>query len=417
MHAQQAARAFHERGALAAFVTGIAFKHRNVARLGALFPNNLRDRITKELGRRTITEVPSNVIVSYPWLETLRTVLSRLATNPIYADMAWDLSSHRFDQHVAQRHLHGIQAVYAFEYTAKYTFEQAKRGGIATILAMPAIDSKEVDDIRLREEARFPELRVKHDRYFASRFATRYERRRAEIELADLVVANSEVTKQSHVRSGSDPAKIVVVPLAGPPGIEAIVKPSTDRRGPMSVVWAGTLSLRKGGHYFVDAWRKLRAGKSAFGLIYGAVGLPERILRPLPEGLEIMGSLPQHELFAAFEKADVLAFPTLADGFGIVITEAFSRGLPVITTDKAGGSALVEHGRNGLIIPAADSVALVEALRWCLDNRESLHQMRFHALETARRWQWLDYRRALVAKISEGLQDAGYATELRPELS
>src|SRR5205807_1893133 len=107
--------------------------------------------------------------------------------------------------------------------------------------------------------------------------------------------------------------------------------------------------------------------------------------------LAIMGSVPQVELFAAFERSDVLVFPTLADGFGMVVTEAFSRGLPVITTDQAGASDLVEHGRNGLIIPAGDSAALVEALQWCLDNRKPLYQMRSYALETARRWQWPDY--------------------------
>ena len=46
-----------------------------------------------------------------------------------------------------------------------------------------------------------------------------------------------------------------------------------------------------------------------------------------------MGSVPQPELFGAFEEADVLVFPTLADGFGMVVTEAFSRGLPVIATN------------------------------------------------------------------------------------
>jgi glycosyltransferase involved in cell wall biosynthesis len=130
----------------------------------------------------------------------------------------------------------------------------------------------------------------------------------------------------------------------------------------------------------------------------------------------MMGSVPQHELFSAFEGADVLVFPTLADGFGSVITEAFSRGLPVITTDKAGGSDLIEHGRNGLIIPAASSVALVDALRWCLDNREALYQMRFRALDTARCWQWRDYRRMLIAKITEGLRRAGYTAAFGPEI-
>ena len=121
-----------------------------------------------------------------------------------------------------------------------------------------------------------------------------------------------------------------------------------------------------------------------------------------------MGSVPKEDLFAAFERADVLVFPTLADGFGMVVTEAFSRGLPVITTDKAGASDLVVHKWNGFIIPAADSNAITETLQWCLDNREALYEMRFAALQTARQWQWPDYRRKLISKITEGLRRSGY---------
>ena len=204
MDAQQAARAFHERGALAAFVTGLAFHERSILRLG----DYLGGRVTKELRRRAITQIPPDMVVSYPWLDALRTALSRCVKNPIYADMAWDALSHRFDHTVGQRHLDGIQAVYAFEYTAKYTFEQAERRGIAKILALPSTDSKEFEDIKNREESRFPELRSRQHRYFAERFARRYERRCTEIALADVIVANSEVTRRSHIRAGADPEKI-----------------------------------------------------------------------------------------------------------------------------------------------------------------------------------------------------------------
>jgi glycosyltransferase involved in cell wall biosynthesis len=412
MDAQQAARAFYEREALAAFVTGLGFHEKNILRLGKY----LGERITKELRRRAITEVPPNLICYHPSLEPLRTALSRCVKNPIYADMAWDALSHRFDNIVGKRHLDGVQAIYAFEYTAKATFEQAGHRGIAKMLAMPSTDSKEFEDIKNREESRFPELRSSRHHYFAERFARRYDRRCTEIALADLIVANSEVTRRSHIRAGADPGKIVAVPLAAPPVIEAVAKPVTVIDRPLLVVWAGNISIGKGAHYFLDAWRALNGGRGAYAQVYGRVGLPERVLRPVPEGIDLMGSVPQVELFAAFEKADILVFPTLADGFGMVVTEAFSRGLPVITTDKAGASDLVEHGRNGMIVPAADSTALTEALLWCLDNRKALYQMRFHALETARRWQWSDYRRLLLTKITEGLRPAGYAGEFGPEV-
>ena len=417
MHAQQAARAFHERCALSAFVTGLAFDQGSLTRLTGIFPSPLNERVAKELQRRAITEVPGNLVDSRICLETLRALLSRFVRNPIYADMAWDLSSHRFDRYVAKRHLKDIQAVCAFEYTARYTFEEARRRGVATILALPSLDSQEFEHIKLREAARYPELQEKHEKYFAARFPARYARRRAEIKLADVIVANSEVTRLSHIRAGTDPAKIVAVPLASPAAIEVVSKRESDLNGPLRVVWAGNVSIGKGAHYFIDAWRTLNMQNRARACVYGSIALPDRILRPTPEGIDFKGSVPRQDLLRVFETADVLVFPTLSDGFGMVVTEAFSRGLPVITTDKAGASALVEQGRNGLIIPAADAAALAEALRWCLDNRGALYQMRFDALATARRWQWIDYRRALIAKITDGLRRAGYATDFGPDTS
>ena len=106
----------------------------------------------------------------------------------------------RFDHTVGRRHLDGIQAVYAFEYTAKATFEQAERRGIAKILGLPSTDSKEFEESKKREELRFPELRSRQHSYFAERFDRRYERRRAEIALADTIIVNSEFDRSGPIR-------------------------------------------------------------------------------------------------------------------------------------------------------------------------------------------------------------------------
>jgi glycosyltransferase involved in cell wall biosynthesis len=134
--------------------------------------------------------------------------------------------------------------------------------------------------------------------------------------------------------------------------------------------------------------------------VYGAISVPERVYRNTPECLNFRGSVPRDQLFAAFDSADALVFPTLSDGFGMVVTEAFARGLPVITTPRAGAADLVTHAHNGLVIAPADARALAEAIGWCLDNRTLLAAMRQSALDTARTWQWSDYRRALRAAVS-----------------
>jgi glycosyltransferase involved in cell wall biosynthesis len=87
----------------------------------------------------------------------------------------------------------------------------------------------------------------------------------------------------------------------------------------------------------------------------------------------------------------------------MVVTEAWSRGLPVITTDRAGASDLLKTGENGLLIRAGDAQAIAEALDWCLSHRKELRAMRDASLATAQRWQWTDYRR----RLAEVLREAG----------
>jgi len=220
-------------------------------------------------------------------------------------------------------------------------------------------------------------------------------------------MTNSTLTARSHCAQGTDPAKIVTVPLAAPRTISTI-RPQQDMTFPLKVIWAGTFGIRKGAHYFIDAWKMLAASSHIKVNVYGTVTLPERLLTRAPDNIQFHGAVAQAELFRQFEQADVLLFPTLSDGFGMVVNEAFAQGLPVITTEWAGAADLVRHGENGLIIESGKAEAIHDALQWCLDNREQLQAMRYPALETAKNWQWEDYRAVFIDKLEQALEQAGF---------
>ena len=396
--AQQAALAFQEQGWLAAFVTTLA--HRTdgpLAKALARLPGGLGRRLEAELGRRAVILDPAKV-KTYPLWELARLGAMRAGAGPVLVDRAWDRLSHSFDRTVADRHVPGAEVVYAYEYTALASFERARREGVATVLELPSLSSRAYEALQRGERARHPELRTPHDAYFDARFEARQARRDREIELADVIVTNSRLTMRSHVEAGADPAKFVVAPLAAPPAIAAVERDFAPER-PLQALWAGGFRLGKGAHVLLEALRGLgRCGQLRTD-VYGKVQLPDAALGGA-EGLVFRGATAQPRLFEAMEAADVLVFPTLSDGFGLVVVEAFARGLPVIATDRAGAAELVRDGENGLVIPAGDPAALREALAWCLDNRRRLHEMRLAALETARNWQWPDYRRTLMRALA-----------------
>ena len=105
----------------------------------------------------------------------------------------------------------------------------------------------------------------------------------------------------------------------------------------------------------------------------------------------------------AYIGASVLIFPTLFDGFGMVVQEAFAYGLPVITTAHAGAAELIVEGMNGFVIPPRDPEALAQIMSWCISHPEELWKMRVAALKTAEAWTWKDFRDTLKQRLNEKL--------------
>jgi glycosyltransferase involved in cell wall biosynthesis len=411
-HAQHSARALLEADALHAFVTTFVYRQDGaISTQLARLPGS--ERIIRQLSRRRIAQLPADKVHSYPAWELMRSASMLSGAGPIVTDMLWDRMSHSFDAMVARRYVPRADAIQAFEYTALAAFNRAKDLGVARILHLPSLDSKQFEAIQQREKLQWKELVGPNDAYFDAKFERRYERRQREIALADVIIANSTVTARSHIEHGADPAKIFVCPLGAPKPIFEICYLPEQRQRPLSVVWAGPFSLRKGAHYLLSAWRAFNAGPNAVLNVYGQQQLPDRLLASTPDGIVFHGSVPQTRLFEAFEAADILVFPTLSDGFGMVIAEAMAHGLPVITTDRAGAVDLVNKD-NGLIVPAADPQALTDALRWCIDNRERLQGMRAPALTAARGRQWEHFRQDLIAALNTGLSRTGYKPKFKP---
>ena len=368
--------------------------------------------LSRQLSRRSLTEVPKSLVSSHPWQEIIRIIVSSIDNDKRLTDVVFHWANNGFDRWVSQNQLHQTQGVYSYEYNSLEIFRESEKKGIARIYDVPSPEHDYVENLLEAESERFPEIDSPYRRYCRKRQSERTEHRRQERQLADLIIANSSFTKQSYVAAGCPDEKIRVVPCGAPPVCEAASQ--EDKKETLShtsFLWAGTFSIRKGAHYLLQAWQKLNPGRAAKLQVLGAMGLPDSLLKSLPDSISFSGTVPRSELYPIYQRSDALVFPTLCDGFGMVVTEAFAHGLPVITTDRAGAADLVDHGVNGLIVPAGDADALTDALDWCISHPNELKAMKQAALKTASEWQWKDYRAALVLNIEEGLHRAGYTAK------
>jgi glycosyltransferase involved in cell wall biosynthesis len=204
-----------------------------------------------------------------------------------------------------------------------------------------------------------------------------WQRLRAEWETANLVLVNSEWSKRALVLQGMPAGRIIVVPLCidlhhWTPG------QPVNARGPLKVLWLGTLTLRKGIQYLVEAARLLQRDSIEF-LLAGPVAIAEAVVKTFPPNMKLLGRITRDQTDQIYRGAHVFVLPTISDGFAATQLEAMAHGLPVITTANCGD--VVTHGVDGLIIPARDGTALADALVRLNQDRALLHEMSVNALK------------------------------------
>jgi glycosyltransferase involved in cell wall biosynthesis len=215
-----------------------------------------------------------------------------------------------------------------------------------------------------------------------------YQRREEEWAAADIVMVNSEWSRQALMKQGVSEDKVVVVPLAfeatndegrgtrdeGYGNAEKSSRRSTfDARRTLRVLFLGQVILRKGIQYLIEAARLLETEPMHFDVV-GSIGISEMAIASAPPNMTFHGPVSRDRTEEFYRSADLFVLPTLSDGFALTQLEAMAHGLPVIATPNCG--EVVSDGVDGLIVPASDANALAEAFQLILQDQEKLQAMR-----------------------------------------
>lgn len=145
-------------------------------------------------------------------------------------------------------------------------------------------------------------------------------------------------------------------------------------------LFCGAWDRVKGTTYLVSAFQRLAEQGRPVPLTILGCGIPAADVRAaLPEVLRphvtIVDRVSEEEVVAQYRRHDLLVFPSTYEGFGLVVLEAMSQGLPVVATPVGCVPDLVRDGETGVIVPLRDSTALAQAVTRLMESSSNLARL------------------------------------------
>src|SRR4051794_16436982 len=192
-----------------------------------------------------------------------------------------------------------------------------------------------------------------------------------------------------------------------PNGVDLSAARADDTRPheELRIVFVGRAEERKGLPVLLRAFEALRGvGVPAKLTVAGPTAEEVEPLLLDREGIEIAGQVDEDTKWRLLGAADVLCAPSLGgESFGMVLTEAFASGTPVVASDIAGYRDVVRNGRDGVLVPVGDAVALGETLLELASDPARRRRMSEAAVESAERFAWPNVAREVEAVYEEAL--------------
>jgi len=193
--------------------------------------------------------------------------------------------------------------------------------------------------------------------------------------LGDVVAAYSRATRR-YVLGMTSIGKVVEGVQVYPGELVAPEEPVPLPEEPRKVLYLGYMRPEKGVLELVEAFKRLSIPGAV--LILAGTGPLE-----VPPGKNVrkMGYVSEGAKSFLFRRADFMVLPTRHDPWGLVINESLYHGTPVVTTEAAAGSQIVEHGKNGLVTWDIEG-----ALEFLLTNPKTARKMVPPSRETGEKY-------------------------------
>ncbi len=227
------------------------------------------------------------------------------------------------------------------------------------------------------------------------------EKELLEYQEADYISIPSGFVKETFINKGFDQNKLIHIPY----GVDLlnfkqISKPDKTFR----VIFLGSLTLRKGLHYLLQAFAELKLPDAELILIGSISPEIKQFLAQYSGSYLYVGEKPHLDLYKYLSTGSVFVLPSLEEGLAMVILQAMACGLPVICTKNTGAADIIQNGKEGFIIPIRDVNSLKEKILYLYEHEDERRFMSKMALKRAKEFTWDIYGEKITNKYKKVLE-------------
>jgi glycosyltransferase involved in cell wall biosynthesis len=222
--------------------------------------------------------------------------------------------------------------------------------------------------------------------------ASRLSQISAAARLADRLLLLNETDRQFAISRGwQPPDRIDVVPHGVSDRFLRRSGPEIARGG--GALFCGSWDDMKGVSYLIGAFQLLAESGRPVRLTILGPGVPSRdVLAAFPDGVRpyvtVIERVPEERVITEFRRHDLLVFPSTYEGFGLVVLEAMSQGLPVVATPVGCVPQLVRDGESGIVIPPRDSTAVAAAVARLMESGDERARLGANAAAAVSSMTW-----------------------------
>jgi glycosyltransferase involved in cell wall biosynthesis len=304
-----------------------------------------------------------------------------------------------FDRHASYRVPKDTDVFVGWSSASLHSLRQAKRLGAKTIVERGSTHILQQRAILLEEYERYGAR-------FEFAHSKTVEKELREYEEADYIAVPSQFVKRTFLEHGVPGGKLIHVPF----GVDlAHFRPVPKQDDVFRVVHCGTLSLRKGVHYLLQAFSELKLPRAELWLI-GSIADEIRPFLGKYASATIVhkGPFPEFELHKYYSQSSVFCLASIEEGLARTQMQAMACGLPVIFTTNTGGEDIVRDGQDGFVIPIRDVEVLKERIHFFYENRDACREMGYSAQQRVKSgFTWADYGDKVIAEYQRILKGNG----------